>query len=52
MATRRRPSRPPRRGAQALRSSPSGTSGCTSRGMGAYDDQDVPIIVRGEGCYV
>ena len=50
MAThqRNRDAPPPR----ISRSSPSDTCGCTSRGTAAYDDADVPIIVRGEGPYV
>ena len=47
----------PRRAGRA-RSSAAGagagaTCGCTSRRMGAYDGRrEIPIIVRGEGCYV
>ena len=53
MAHRRpRPPAPPRP-APTCRSSPSGTSGCTSRGWARYDaEHRVPIIARGEGAYV
>ena len=34
------------------RSWPSATCGCTSRAWARYDEREVPIIVRGEGCYV
>ena len=49
--------RAPRRqfgpGGARSRSWPSGTCGCTSRGCRRYDDEhEVPIIVRGDGCYV
>ena len=37
---------------RTCRSSPSGTSGCTSRAWARTTDHEVPIIVRGEGCYV
>ena len=36
----------------AFRSWPSATCGCTSRGWAPTPTHDVPIIVRGEGCYV
>ena len=38
---------------RARRSSRTGTCGCTSAGSASYGPtHDVPIIVRGEGCYV
>ena len=40
------------RRAGRCRSWPSATCGCTSRRMGAYEEREIPIIVRGEGCYV
>ena len=49
--TRGRPHRAPRPRARC-RSWPGGTSGCTSRAWVPTTDHEVPIIVRGEGCYV
>ena len=40
----------PRRG--RCRSRRAGTCGCTSRGCRPTTDHEIPIIVRGEGCYV
>ena len=38
--------------AASSRSSPSATSGCTSPAWAPTSDHEVPVIVRGEGCYV
>ena len=48
----RAPRRQPRPSAARSRSSRAGTCGCTSRGCRPTSDHEVPIIVRGEGCYV
>ena len=45
-------SRPQPDDATRRRPRPATTSGCTSPGMSAYADADVPMIVRGEGAYV
>ena len=45
-----RPARP--RTSPVSRSSRSAICGCTSRSMGGYDDHEIPIITRGDGCYV
>ena len=39
-------------GGSRCRSWRSGTCGCTSPPTGVYADREIPIIVRGEGCYV